>query len=257
MLRLLSVYLLAAVAAWAQFGESADRAYTTLAADLDPTDTQITLTDGAAFPDAAYWVSICPDGECRLGATAANGETVYVTGKASTHVLNIAATGRQVLADGSGTSTGDGGNPTHSAGEYVVLTVVAAQWNAVAGALARAVSGSVTMTIDGAGAVIATGNKRYIRVPYAGTITRVTTLADQSCSVVVDVWKDTYANYPPTDADSITASAPPTLSSADKAQDGSLAGWTTSIAAGDILGFNVDSVSGCTWALIQLDIDKS
>lgn len=118
-------------------------------------------------------------------------------------------------------------------------------------------TGSVTMTIDGGGATITTGNKKYIRVPYAGTITQVTTLADQSCSIVVDIWKDTYANYPPTDLDSITASAPPTITAALKSQDATLTGWTTSVAAGDILGFNVDSVTSCTWVTVQLDLNKS
>ena len=113
---------------------------------------------------------------------------------------------------------------------------------------------SIGITIDGAGSAISTGIWGYIEIPYDCTIQRVTMLADQSGDVVVDIWKDTYANYPPTDADSITASAVPTISSADKSQDATLTGWTTSISEGDILGFNVDSAATITRVHIILKV---
>ena len=113
------------------------------------------------------------------------------------------------------------------------------------------------IVIDGAGATITTGTKGYIQVPTACTITKATVLsidaAASNGSIVFDVWKDTYTNYPPTVADTITASAKPTLSSANKSQDSTLTGWTTSVAAGDILGFNVDSVSTLTRVILQLE----
>ncbi|MBU2060165.1 MAG: hypothetical protein KKB38_20840, partial [Gammaproteobacteria bacterium] len=90
--------------------------------------------------------------------------------------------------------------------------------------------GAVTFIIDGGGSAITTGLKGFIELPWAGTIERVSLLADQSGSIVIDIWKDTYANFPPTDADSITASAPPTISSATKAEDETLTGWTTAVS---------------------------
>lgn len=116
---------------------------------------------------------------------------------------------------------------------------------------------TLTFVIDGGGLAISTGQKGHLEIPFACTITQVTTLADQSGSIVVDIWKDTYANFPPTDADSITASAPPTLSSAQKAQDSTLTGWTTAISAGDILAFNVDSCATITRVTISLKVTKS
>lgn len=100
--------------------------------------------------------------------------------------------------------------------------------------------------------VISTGIKGDVHVPFACTITGIFALADQSGSIVVDVWKDTYASFPPTDADSITASAPITISSAAKATDTTLTGWTTSVAAGDILRFNVDSATTVTRVTIVI-----
>lgn len=116
--------------------------------------------------------------------------------------------------------------------------------------------GNVNFIISGAGSAITTGIKGYIRFPYACTIVEVTLLADVSGSVVIDIWKDTYANYPPTVADTITASAKPTISSAIKSQDATLTGWTKAIAAGDILAFNVDSASTITSLTVEVKFSK-
>lgn len=119
------------------------------------------------------------------------------------------------------------------------------------------VIGTVGITIDGGGSAITTGTKGYVECPFAGTIVSATVLLDQSGSIVIDVWKDTYANALPTDADSITAAAPPTVSSATKSQDTTLTGWTTSVAAGDIFGFNVDSITTATRATLTLKINRT
>lgn len=115
---------------------------------------------------------------------------------------------------------------------------------------------AIEFVIDGGGSAIETGLKGFLEVPYACTINSVTLLADQSGSIVVDVWKDTYVNYPPADADSITSSAVPTISTAVKAQDTTLTGWTTSLSKGDILAFNVDSITTCERVTISLRVDK-
>lgn len=112
----------------------------------------------------------------------------------------------------------------------------------------------ITFIIDGGGAVLSTGMKGDLKVPFACTITEATLLADQAGSVVVDIWKDTYANFPPVVGDSIVASASPTLNSAAKAQDAALTGWTTTIAAGDILRFNINSVATITRLTIVLQV---
>lgn len=113
---------------------------------------------------------------------------------------------------------------------------------------------AITFAVDGSGSALTTGIKADAYVPFACTITAVTMLADQSGSCVVDIWKDTYANYPPTVADSITASAKPTISSATKSQDSTLTGWTTSISAGDTLRFNIDSNSTITRLALTLTV---
>jgi len=116
---------------------------------------------------------------------------------------------------------------------------------------------SITFIIDGGGSAITTGIKGALEIPFACTINRVTLLADQSGSIVIDIWKQAYADYPPEDAQSIVSAAPPTLSSAAKSQDSTLTDWTTAIAAGDCLIFNVDSIATCTWVTLSLKVTKT
>lgn len=130
-------------------------------------------------------------------------------------------------------------------------------WSDIAAAIVDLAKGTITFVIDGGGSAITTGEKGYLRIPFDCEIERVTMLADQSGSIVVDIWKDTYANFPPTDADSITSSAPPTISSAQKSEDATLTDWTKAIVADSILAFNVDSCTGIERVTISLKIKKT
>ena len=113
---------------------------------------------------------------------------------------------------------------------------------------------TVGVTVDGAGSAISTGQKGYRSIMVAGTIVQARLLADQNGDVVFDVWKDIFANYPPVVADTITAAAKPTLSTADSFEDTTLTGWTTAVAAGDVLGFNVDSAATIERVVLELEI---
>lgn len=109
-----------------------------------------------------------------------------------------------------------------------------------------------TYIIDGGGATPTTGSQGYLFFPFACTINSVTMLADQSGSIVVDIKKGAYSAFPTTS--SICASAKPTISSAQKSQDTTLTGWTTSISANDVLEFNVDSVTSITRCTVGLKV---
>jgi hypothetical protein len=121
--------------------------------------------------------------------------------------------------------------------------------------VAQLATASINFIIDGGGSAITTGVKGHVQVPFACTITECRLLADQSGTIAVDIWKDTYANFPPDNNDSITdTGTTPNIAAATKYEDTSLTNWTTSISAGDILAFNVDSnpatnITRCTVVL--------
>lgn len=116
---------------------------------------------------------------------------------------------------------------------------------------------SLQFVIDGGGSAITTGIKGDLIIPYNGTIQGWDILADTSGSIVVDVWKDTYANFPPTVADTITGTEKPTITSASKNQDTSLSSWTTTISRNDILRFNVDSCTTITRVTLNIRIKRT
>jgi hypothetical protein len=116
--------------------------------------------------------------------------------------------------------------------------------------------GQVVAIWDGGGAAITPGTQVDVVAPFTGTITAWTLLSDTTGSAVVDVWLDTLANYPPTDADSITAAAPPTLTAHTDATSTAVGTWAKAITAGDILRFNLDSVTDCTRLLCVLDYSR-
>lgn len=120
-------------------------------------------------------------------------------------------------------------------------------WDVVASAEA-----AIEVTIDGGGAEITDGVKLDVEVPFTFLIDTMTIVADQAGSIVVDIWQDTYANYPPTDADSITAAAPPTLAAAIKARDAVLTDWILTLDKGSTLRINVDSCTTITRVTISL-----
>ena len=136
--------------------------------------------------------------------------------------------------------------------------ITAATWNqdVVANTIALLPS-AIEFFIDGGGATIAVGIHGGLEVPMKCDIDRATLLPDQSGSIVVDIWKDTYANYPPDNTDTITGGNEPTISATTKDQDTTLTSWTTAIAAGDILFFNVDSCTTITWCLVSLKVSRS
>jgi hypothetical protein len=119
---------------------------------------------------------------------------------------------------------------------------------------------NIAVVFNNGASVLATGIQPMdVVIETPGTIQQVTVLGKgaESGSIVIDLWVDTYANYPPTDADSITASAPPTITTATKSQDSTLTGWTKTLAAGAIIRFNIDSVTTFTGVTLNIKVLKT
>jgi len=109
---------------------------------------------------------------------------------------------------------------------------------------------------DGVNA-ITTGVAGDFEVPFNFVPTGWTIVADASGSIVVDLWKDTYANFPATVADTVTGTEKPTLSAAQKNQDLTLSTWGTSWTKGDWVRVNVDSTATVKRVIISIRGYKS
>lgn len=116
---------------------------------------------------------------------------------------------------------------------------------------------TIQFIVDGGGSAITTGVKGDIMIPFNCTVLGWDIVADTSGSIVIDVWKDTYANFPPTVADTIAGTEKPTLSSAVKNQDTSLSSWTTTLTRNDWLRFNVDSATTVTRVTIAIRVKRT
>jgi hypothetical protein len=116
-----------------------------------------------------------------------------------------------------------------------------AQWFAASGNLSTAV------------------NKVSVHFPRAATIKASRLLGGTAAgSCVVNIYKNTFAGWGGgSDGSSIVASAKPTLSSARTAADTTLTGWTTAVNAGDVLTFQIESISNLTNLSLQLELDEA
>lgn len=104
---------------------------------------------------------------------------------------------------------------------------------------------TIPVILDGGGSALTTGLKVAFPIFYSCTIVawEITSINNVTGSIVVDVWKETYANLPATVADTITGAEKPTITTAIKGQDTSVS-WA--VSAGDWLYFNIDSVTSLT-----------
>jgi len=118
----------------------------------------------------------------------------------------------------------------------------------------------IGITIDNGATAITSGVKGFVMAPISGTITAATLLSTDAsvtaCTITLDVFQDTYANYPPTAiGDTITASAKPALSTATTNQS-TLSAWSTGVTAGHIYGFSVEAspTPTCTRVTLMLTV---
>lgn len=196
-----------------------------------------------------------PTGTGVTGPTGSAGATgpTGTTGATGATVGDTGATGPTGTTGATGPTGPTGATVTGPTGATVTGPT------GTTGPTGPAPSASIDFVIDGAGSAITTGIKGDLRVPFAGTVDSWTILADQSGSIMIDVWKDSLANFPPTIADSMCTGKEPYIApSAAYAEDTSITDWTTDdIAAGDVLRFSVASNASITRATLSLKVTRT
>jgi len=116
----------------------------------------------------------------------------------------------------------------------------------------RAFGGS----FDGGGSALTAGGVTYFTVPFACTISAWNITVDGG-TATVDIWKIATGTAIPTNTNSITAAATPAISSGTAIHSTTLTGWTTSVAANDIVGIALEAVATATTVNLTVQCDAT
>jgi hypothetical protein len=116
-------------------------------------------------------------------------------------------------------------------------------------------TGSCGVTFDGGGQVIQ-NKTAYVQIPYNGTLTSWSMVADQAGACTIAVSKSTFAGFPPTSpVYSVNPAIPATNQTATNA--GAYNPGMSTITAGDVLKFDISGITIITWVNLKIDITKT
>ena len=218
-------------------GVGVDYVFTCYAKRTSGTGTARLVAQDANSPFTEFYSADLTAGDgdfelCAIPATPTSGTTM-----------------RFAIKQGSGTSTWLVDECTFIESKNIAFTWQSAPFTEGTNGALRTI---VIAIGDATNAITTASAVPLVYIPMDFYIDSVEVVADASGSIVVDLWQDTYANFPPTVADTITASAKPTLASAQKSQDSTLTGWTKKLVSGNYLKGIVDSSSTVKYVLVIL-----
>lgn len=220
-------------ASWAPGGQSVTASYALTASYLDNANLYYIHTQSVAD---VLWTVTHNLGTDYTNVTVWSGSQVVIP-------ASISTLGNNSISVSFPTS--ESGYVVVSRGTFTQTSIVSASYAITSSYYQE--SKTFGLTIDGGGTAITTGVKGDITIPFDCYVDSWYITADQVGSIVIDVWKDIFANFPPTVADSIAGTEKPTLSASAFNSDTNLTTWTTRrITSGDVIRFNVDSASTVT-----------
>ena len=114
--------------------------------------------------------------------------------------------------------------------------------------------GASFISSDGVTALTA-GATAYFTIPYTCTIS-AWNIAVNAGTATVDIWKIATGTAIPTGANTITASATPAIAANTAVRSTTLTGWTTSVAANDIVGINLEVVATATQVNLTVECNQ-
>lgn len=256
---------------------TAHSALSGLSADDHPqyaTDADLTAHNAAADPHTGYRLESADHTHATTGLQGGQVAHSALSGITATdhHVAPAAGPDADVTVDAAGAAGTASTFARSGHGHKVATSAAAPVTQAFGDAAAAGTSGTapsrgdhrhgmpgagsgmvqtIPFIIDGGGSVITTGIKGDLPIDFACTITEWRLLGDQSGSIAVAIWKDTYTNFPPVVGDLLLT---PSITTATKNQ---ATGLSHAIAAGDILRFNVNSVTSLTRVTLALEVVRT
>lgn len=114
--------------------------------------------------------------------------------------------------------------------------------------------GGSFVSSDGVTALTA-GATSYFTIPYTCTISAWNIVVDAG-TATVDIWKIATGTSKPTGANTITASATPAIAANTAVRSTTLTGWTTAVAANDIIGINLEVVATATFVNLTVECNQ-
>lgn len=147
---------------------------------------------------------------------------------------------------GGGSSSSSGGIQSVVAGTNVTVDNTDPA-NPVVSSTGGVAEDSFGIVVDGGGSAVTTGSKGTKYIPWNCTVTGWDIRSDVSGSCVFDIKRSGV---------SLAGTEKPTLSSSSSNSDLALSTWTTSLSAGDVIEFVVDSASTLTRATVTILVNK-
>jgi hypothetical protein len=100
---------------------------------------------------------------------------------------------------------------------------------------------TINYVVDSGSLAVAHGDKGCLTIDVTGVIESWVIVADKVGSLIVDVKKSSFNNYP--NLVSICGSSRPSLVNQNKNTDSTLSGWNKTLNAGDVINYEVISAS--------------
>lgn len=122
-------------------------------------------------------------------------------------------------------------------------------------------TGALSVLFDNADSALTANTKLDVEIPVDITIDSWRVFSNETGSILMGVWVDDYANFPPDSSDALHSGATgPYLLSTDilKREDTDLSDWNTqNVSAGQIMRINIDEVSTITRSTLVLKYHKT
>jgi hypothetical protein len=145
------------------------------------------------------------------------------------------------------------------AGKNLYLCNPADTWTQASGVGGSGQISTFGVSLDGGGSPVSAGQKGYVTIPYACTITGWSLQADQPGNLAVEIDRKNAA-IPAVTADSIVQTSPPALSGAQlrigRCESGDCAGWSVKITANDVIGFSENAAESVTRATLVVNCQR-
>jgi hypothetical protein len=120
--------------------------------------------------------------------------------------------------------------------------------------------GSCGVTFDGGSGTITNGKTAYVQIPYNGTLTGWTLVANTGGSCTVTPFKSTYMLFPPTSPGGNLYSVQPSITAPNQKNQNlspTYLGSQATVTAGDYIGFTISGVTTVTWVNLTISITKT